>query len=29
VPTSIGTGFTVMDKDNIDKPEVQRFVYSD
>ncbi len=29
VPTSIGTGFTVMNKDNIDKPEVQRFVYSD
>lgn len=27
VPTAIGTGFTVMDKSNIDKPEVARFVY--
>ncbi|WP_051329298.1 ABC transporter substrate-binding protein [Geminicoccus roseus] len=29
VPTTIGTGFTVMTKDNIDDPEIQRFVYSD
>jgi ribose transport system substrate-binding protein len=29
VPTSIGTGFTVMDRDNIDDPDIQRFVYSD
>ncbi len=27
IPTTIGTGFTVMDKSNIDKPEVARFVY--
>jgi ribose transport system substrate-binding protein len=27
IPTSIGTGFTVMDKSNIDKPEVAKFVY--
>lgn len=27
VPTSIGTGFTVMDKTNIDDPAVARFVY--
>jgi ribose transport system substrate-binding protein len=27
IPTAIGTGFTVMDKSNIDKPEVARFVY--
>jgi ribose transport system substrate-binding protein len=27
IPTAIGTGFTVMDKTNIDKPEVARFVY--
>jgi ribose transport system substrate-binding protein len=27
IPTSIGTGFTVMDKATIDKPEVARFVY--
>ena len=29
VPISIGTGFTVMSKDNIDDPEVLKFVYSD
>lgn len=29
VPTAIGTGYTVMDKDNIDQPGVSRFVYSD
>ncbi len=29
VPTTIGTGFTVMDADNIDDPEIQKFVYSD
>jgi ribose transport system substrate-binding protein len=27
VPTAIGTGFTVMTKDNIDDPNVSRFVY--
>jgi ribose transport system substrate-binding protein len=29
VPTSIGTGFTVFDKDNIDDPNLKRFIYSD
>ncbi|MGI9332936.1 MAG: ABC transporter substrate-binding protein [Gammaproteobacteria bacterium] len=29
IPTSIGTGFTVMDASNIDDPEVQKFIYSD
>ena len=29
VPTHIGTGFTVMDADNIDDPEIRKFVYSD
>jgi ribose transport system substrate-binding protein len=29
VPTTIGTGFTVMDASNIDDPEIQKFVYSD
>ena len=29
VPTAIGTGFTVMTKDNIDDPDVMKFVYSD
>ena len=29
VPTVIGTGFTVMDKANIDDPKVRSFVYSD
>jgi ribose transport system substrate-binding protein len=27
IPTSIGTGFTVMDKSNVDKPEIAKFVY--
>lgn len=27
IPTKIGTGFTVMNKANIDQPEVARFVY--
>lgn len=27
VPTQIGTGFTVMTKDNIDDPKVARFIY--
>ncbi len=27
VPVEVGTGFTVMDKSNIDKPEIARFVY--
>ena len=27
VPTAIGTGFTVMTKDNIDDPNVARFIY--
>ena len=26
---SIGTGFTVIDKDNVDDPEVAKFIYSD
>jgi ribose transport system substrate-binding protein len=29
VPISIGTGFTVMSKDNIDDPAVRKFIYSD
>jgi ribose transport system substrate-binding protein len=29
IPTTIGTGFTVMHADNIDDPEVQRFIYSE
>jgi hypothetical protein len=29
VPVTIGTGFTVMDANNIDDPEIQKFVYSD
>ncbi len=29
VPTYIGTGFTIMDADNIDDPDVAAFVYSD
>lgn len=29
LPTAIGTGFTVMDKSNIDDPKVARFVYKD
>ncbi|WP_413988255.1 ABC transporter substrate-binding protein [Labrys okinawensis] len=27
IPTSIGTGFTEMDKSNVDQPEVARFIY--
>jgi ribose transport system substrate-binding protein len=27
IPTNIGTGFTVMDKSNVDQPEVARFIY--
>ena len=27
IPTAIGTGFTVMTKDNIDDPNVARFLY--
>jgi ribose transport system substrate-binding protein len=27
IPSAIGTGFTVMDKSNIDKPEIAKFVY--
>lgn len=29
IPTSIGTGFTVIDKSNVDDPKVARFLYSD
>ena len=29
VPISLGPGFTVMDKSNIDDPEVSKYVYSD
>jgi ribose transport system substrate-binding protein len=29
IPTLIGTGFTVIDKDNVDDPKVKRFIYSD
>lgn len=29
IPTSIGTGFTVIDKNNVDDPKVARFLYSD
>ena len=29
IPTLIGTGFTVLDKSNVDDPAVKRFVYSD
>jgi ribose transport system substrate-binding protein len=29
IPTSIGTGFTVIDKANVDDPAVHRFIYSD
>jgi len=29
VPTLIGTGFTVIDKSNIDDPNVKRYIYSD
>ena len=27
IPTMIGTGFTIMDKSNIDKPDVAKFIY--
>ena len=29
IPTKIGTGFTVMDKANIDNPDVAKFIYKD
>jgi ribose transport system substrate-binding protein len=29
IPVAIGTGFTVMDKSNIDDPKIRKFVYSD
>jgi ribose transport system substrate-binding protein len=29
IPTSIGTGFTVLDKTNVDDPAVKKFIYSD
>ena len=29
IPVAIGTGFTVMDKDNVDKPEIAQFIYKD
>jgi ribose transport system substrate-binding protein len=29
VPISIGTGFTVMDKSNINDPAISKYVYSD
>ena len=29
VPPQIGTGATIMTKDNIDDPDVMKFVYSD
>jgi ribose transport system substrate-binding protein len=29
IPTSIGTGFTVMDKSNVDQPDVARFIYKE
>ncbi len=29
IPTSIGTGFTVIDKQNVDDPAVKKFIYSD
>jgi len=29
IPVSIGTGFTIMDKDNIDDPDIAKYVYSD
>ena len=27
VPTAIGTGFSVMTKDNIDDPKINRYLY--
>ena len=29
IPPPIGTGITVMDKTNVDEPDVKKFVYSD
>jgi len=29
IPIAIGTGFTVIDKSNVDDPEVAKFIYSD
>lgn len=29
IPVAIGTGFTVLTKDNIDDPEVKKFIYSE
>lgn len=29
IPVSIGTGFTVIDKSNVDNPDVAKFIYSD
>ncbi len=29
IPAAIGTGFTVLDKSNVDDPAVKRFIYSD
>jgi ribose transport system substrate-binding protein len=29
IPVAIGTGFTVIDKSNVDNPEVAKFIYSD
>jgi ribose transport system substrate-binding protein len=29
IPTLIGTGFTVIDKSNVDDPDVKKFIYSD
>jgi ribose transport system substrate-binding protein len=29
VPVAIGTGFTVMDKSNIDNPDVAKFLYKE
>lgn len=29
VPVAIGTGFTVMDKGNVDDPEISQYIYSD
>ena len=29
IPTAVGTGFTVIDAENVDDPEVARFIYSD
>lgn len=29
IPVSIGTGFTIMDKSNVDDPEVAKYIYSE